>query len=159
MRFTDEMAWTAFDFAFVGALLLGMGLVMELTLWKASSWAYRFGIGIAAAAAVFLIVATGAVGVIGSEDDPANLAYAGVLLVAVGGALVSMLRAKGMAVSMAAAALVQAGIGAWALATGQGQDTHIWPMDVIGATGVFCALWLASAWLFLQASRGRSVAA
>jgi hypothetical protein len=35
-----------------------------------------------------------------------------------------------------------------ALATGAGTDGAAWPKDVIGATGVLTAMWLASAWLF-----------
>ena len=44
MRFTDEVNWTAFDFAFAAVLLIGAGLLLELILWKARGAALRAGL-------------------------------------------------------------------------------------------------------------------
>ncbi|WP_295704750.1 hypothetical protein [uncultured Brevundimonas sp.] len=63
MRFTDEVNWTAFDFAFAAVLLIGAGLLLELILWKARGAALRAGLALAVIAAVLLIWADGAVGV------------------------------------------------------------------------------------------------
>lgn len=63
MQFTDEVVWTAFDFAFAGVLLVGAGLAMELAAWKLRG---RMARTIAAGAILFvtaLIWAEAAVGV------------------------------------------------------------------------------------------------
>ncbi|QYF88166.1 hypothetical protein [Brevundimonas sp. PAMC22021] len=62
MRFTDEVNWTAFDFAFAGVLLVGAGLLLELIVWKARRPMVRAGLALAVVAAVLLIWADGAVG-------------------------------------------------------------------------------------------------
>jgi len=63
MWFTDEVAWTAGDFAFAAMLLVGAGALLELTLWKVRDLRYRTAIGAAILAAVLLVWADGAVGV------------------------------------------------------------------------------------------------
>ena len=46
MRFTDEVDWDTTDFAFVGGLLIGAGLIYELATWKARKAVYRAGVGV-----------------------------------------------------------------------------------------------------------------
>lgn len=62
MRFTDEVNWTAFDFAFAGVLLVGAGLLLELIVWQARRPMVRAGLALVVVAAVLLIWADGAVG-------------------------------------------------------------------------------------------------
>jgi len=62
MLFTDEVAWTASDFAFAALLLVGGGLLIELALWKARSVAALIALSLAVVAMVALIWAEGAVG-------------------------------------------------------------------------------------------------
>ncbi|MET3663957.1 hypothetical protein [Caulobacter sp. 1776] len=152
MQFTAEVKWTLFDFALFGGLLVGSGLVLEFAAWKAHSLAYRAGVGLALAASVLLVLVTGAVGIIGSEANAANLMYAAVLLVAIGGSAMAGFKAGGMAHAMGAAALVQVAIMIIALVGDLGAGGAIWPRDLIGATAVFAALWLASAGLFRKAA-------
>ena len=59
--------------------------------------AYRFAVGMALAAAFLLVWMNLAVGVIGSEDNPANLMYFGVLAIGFLGAIIAELRPQGMA--------------------------------------------------------------
>ncbi len=51
--------------------------------------AYRFAVGVALAAAFLLVWMNLAVGLIGSEDNPANLMYFGVLAVGFIGAIIA----------------------------------------------------------------------
>jgi hypothetical protein len=153
MQVTDEVAWTAFDFALAGALLLGVGLTFELAASRTSSIAYRAGVGVALLAGLLIVWATGAVGIIGAETHPANLMYGGVLAVAIIGVFVAGFRPLGMARTMFAAALVHVLVGVTALIAGWGATDASWPWDIIGSTGVFTALWLMSAWLFRKAAR------
>jgi hypothetical protein len=80
MTFTEQVAWDKADFALMGAMLFGACGVYELAARKTASFAYRAAVGVAVGAALILIWLTLAVGIIGSEDDPANLMYGGVLV-------------------------------------------------------------------------------
>src|SRR5688572_17475229 len=79
MQFTDEVSWNAADFAFAAVLIAGTGIAFELAAKRSSSTTYRVAVGLALGAAVLLIWVNAAVGVIGSEDNPANLMYGVVL--------------------------------------------------------------------------------
>lgn len=61
MQFTDEMAWTLFDFMLAGALLFGAGLIFVLAARKVR--VHRAVIGIAVAAALIYLWAELAVGI------------------------------------------------------------------------------------------------
>jgi hypothetical protein len=152
MQYTKEVNWTASDFAFAGGLVLGVGLLYELAARASGTLAQRAGAGLALAAAFLLIWVNGAVGIIGSERNDANLMYGAVLAAGVVGALVARFRPAGMARAMLLTGLAQAGVGAIAVAGGLGAEDPNWPFDTIGATGLFTVLWLASAWLFGRAA-------
>jgi len=116
--------------------------------------ANRAALAIAIAAVFVLIWANGAVGIIGSEDNPANRMYVGVVVVALIGALIARLRPEGMAFVLVAMAVVQALIAAIAIIGGLGLPTN-GPLKLAGINGFFIALFLASAWLFRRASLAR----
>jgi len=63
MGFTDEVNWTASDFIFAGALLIGGGGVIELVAWRARNPAIRIGFALFVIAVVALIWIEGAVGI------------------------------------------------------------------------------------------------
>ena len=63
MQFTDEVNWTAFDFAAAGALLLGTGLAYEFAASRARSRTGRIAVGAGLMVALLLIWAHLAVGV------------------------------------------------------------------------------------------------
>jgi hypothetical protein len=153
MQFTAEVDWDGADFIFAGVLICSVGLTYELAVRKTSSAPYRAGVAVALAAAFLLVWATGAVGIIGSERNPANLMYGGVLAVATIGAVIARFRPRGLAFAMASAGLVQALVGGIALAAGLGVGDPSWPFDILGATGFFTALWLLSARLFLSLAK------
>lgn len=150
MQFTDEVKWDLFDFIFIGALFGGIGLAFEVTVRMTSNSAYRGGVAVALAAAFLTIWVNGAVGMIGSEDNPYNLLFAGVLLIALAGAIAVRFAAAGMARAMLAAAAAQVAIGA------VGLSTEV--RDGMLAMG-FGALWLLAAALFGKAARDRKRAA
>ena len=151
-------AWTLFDFVFAGALIFGSGLTFVLVA-KAGNSAYRFAFGIALAAAFILVWLTGAVGIIGSEDDNANLMYFGVLAVGIIGAIVARFRPPGMARALFATALAQALVAVIALTIGLGSPWS--PPGVFGTlilNGFFAALFIGSALLFRNAGREQTPA-
>jgi hypothetical protein len=108
MQFSNEVEWSLFDFVAAGGLLFGTGLTLELVARKSANIAYRVATGLACAAALLLIWINLAVGLIGSEDNPTNLLYLGVLMVGGFGAATARLRPQGMARALFATAVVQA---------------------------------------------------
>ncbi|MES2336986.1 MAG: hypothetical protein V4537_02680 [Pseudomonadota bacterium] len=143
MQFTTEVRWTPSDFVFAGILIGGTGLMFELAVRLSSSVAYRAGIALALLATVLLVWINAAVGIIGAEDNPANLMFAVVPAVAIVGAGLARFRARGMARAMIAAVVAQCGVAIAAMVLA---DAFILPITVL-----FCALWLAAAWLFGRA--------
>lgn len=152
MRFTEEVDWDGFDFAFMGVLVGSVGLGLELAVRRTGSAAYRAGAAIALALGFLLVWLNGAVGIIGSEREAANLPYAGVLLVALLGALAAGFRPAGMARAMAAAALAQMLVPVAALLWGLAPAGLVLSPEVPVLTAGFSALWLLSAWLFRRAA-------
>jgi hypothetical protein len=158
MQFTDEVVWNETDFAVVGAMLFGACGAYELAARMTGNFAYRAAVGLAVVAAFILIWISLAVGIIGSEDDPANLMYGGVLAVGILGALIGRFQPHGMARALAATALAQALVGVVALIAGSGSTGANWPAAIVSLTGFFAALWLVSAWLFRKAARDQTCA-
>ena len=148
MQFTDEVVWDLADFAFAGVLLFGAGLTYELVAKKAGNIAYRAAVGVAVAAALILVWVNLAVGLIGSEDELANLMYIGVLAVGIIGAIIARFRPHGMARALFATALAQVLVAMTTLIAGLGSTGPIWPWDVLILTALFTALWVGSALLF-----------
>jgi hypothetical protein len=155
MQFAEEVDWDETDFAVIGAMLFGACGAYELAARMTRNVAYRAAVGVAVVAAFILIWMNLAVGIIGSEDNPANLMYGGVLGVAILGALIVRFQPLGMAHAFAATALAQALVGAIAVTAGLGSTGANWPSAILVLTGFFAALWLASAWLFRKAARER----
>jgi di/tricarboxylate transporter len=145
--------WDFFDFAVFGAMLLGVGIVYALAKRRANNTTYRFAFGAALAAAFLLVWVNGAVGIIGNENNDANMMFFGVLVVGVVGAIIARLQPKGMARAMYATAIAQALVAVIALAANLGPAGTSWPWDVLVLTGFFTALWLVSARLFRKAAR------
>lgn len=155
MQFTKEVNWTFFDFVFAGVMVFGTGLMYQLVAGRASTTAYRLGVGMALAAGFLLIWLNAAVGLIGSEDNPANLLYAGVLAVAAIGALLARFRPLGLARAMAAAAAAQVAVPVLALLIWQpwaATNDEPWrTAQVVGITALFVGLWGGAALLFRRA--------
>lgn len=158
MQFSAEVDWTAFDFAIWGVMLFLAAGVCELALRLSGDLAYRAGVVVAVGAAFLLTWVTLAVGIIGSENDPANLMYFGVIALAIVGSFVADFRSVGMVRALVATAVVQALTGVLALAAGWGAGSENWPQPIIVLTGFFTALWALSAWLFRKAARGQAPA-
>jgi hypothetical protein len=152
MQFTNEVAWDATDFAFAGVLVASVGVTYELAVRKTRNIAYRVAVGVALAAAFLLVWVNAAVGIIGSENESANLVYAGVLGVGITGAIVARFQPNGMARALRGTALAQALVAVIALIGGFGSTDPSWPLEILMLSGFFAALWLISAWLFRKAA-------
>ena len=153
--FVADMAWTLFDFVAAGVMLFGAGLTFALIARLGDSTVYRLAVGVAVAAGLLLVWANLAVGLVGTEDNPANLLYGGVLAVALLGAVGARFRPLGMSRAMYGAALTYVVVTAIAL--------FIWPPtaataehavglpSVLVANAAFAGLWVVAGWLFRRA--------
>jgi hypothetical protein len=139
MRFTSEVNWSPGDFIFAALLIGIVGLAFELTVRASADWAYRGGVAVALAAAFLTIWANGAVGMIGDEDNPYNLLFLGVIILALLGSVAARFRPRGMALAMTAAAIAQAALGI----LGASADLRGGILSTI-----FAGLWLLAALLF-----------
>ena len=141
MQFTEEVDWGVGDF-----------VIFELVVRKTGDWVYRFAVGVAIAAAFILAWVNGAVGIIGNEQNDANMMYGGVLGIGIIGSIISRLRPGAMAPALCATAVAQALVGVIAVSAGLGSAGPIWPWGIVLMTAFFTALWLVSAGLFQKAA-------
>jgi len=128
-------------------------IYLYLKAKKPNGTAYRSAIGLGVLAALLLFWVNGAVGIIGSENNDANMMYAGVIAIAFVGGIIARFEPNGMKWVMLTAAMAQVLVAVIALVAQWGVSGPIWPNDVIGATVIFVALWLGSAWLFRRAAQ------
>ena len=147
------MSWDVLDFAVFAALLAGVGGTYWLARRMTDSRAYRTGMGIALLGAFLLVWVNGAVGIIGSSDNDANLMFFGVLAVGVISAVFASFHPAGMVRAMLATAAAQVAVAVIAVTAGLGTSGPAWPKDVLAMTAFFTALWLLSAWMFQKAAR------
>lgn len=157
MQFTDEVNWGVMDFVIMGGILSLFGLLYEVIAQRADKTVYRVAFGIGLLGAFLLFWVNGAVGIIGSEGQDANLLYAAVFAVGLIGALISRFRPKGMSVTLYIVALVTMLVPTIAL--------FIWPpSDISWSPGVvqvflmsalFAGIFAISGMLFDQAAKGK----
>jgi hypothetical protein len=152
-QFVGEGGWVD-TLAQTGALLIGVGIAVELASRKTGKAAYRTAIGLVLVAALLLGWVNAAVGLIGSEDNRANLMYGGVLIVGVIGAIIARLKPEGMARALFAMALAQTLVAVIAL-VGRFGSPHSGLLEIVTANGFFVALFVGSAVLFRKAARGQ----
>ncbi len=144
MRFTAEVAWTTSDFVTMGAILFTACGAFELAVRAQGGLAYRAASGLAILTAFLIVWITLAVGIIG-DNDPTNLLFGVVLLIALIGGGMMRFRPAGMAAIMVATAIAQAAMIVPA----------VWRGSVEGVVliGLFTFAWLASAWLYGKAAQ------
>lgn len=144
MQFTNEVNWTASDFVFAGVLFGIVGLAFEFIVRRSDLLAYRCGAALAVIASFLTVWINGAVGMIGSEDNPYNLIFIGVLFVALVGAILARLEPRGMMRATAVTTIAQAVAGGAGFAT-----------DIRGASFsiLFAGLWLLAATFFRNAAQ------
>ena len=149
-QFIGEPRWID-NLAQTGTLLIGVGIAVELASRKTGAAARRAAVGLALGSALLLGWVNGAVGIIGSDDNAANLMYGGVLVVGAIGAIIARFKPAGMARALFATALAQTLVAVIALVGRLGSG----PLEIVTINGFFVALFVGSAVLFWKAARGR----
>lgn len=151
MQVTSEVNWDETDFIAAGIMLAVAGGLVELGA-RAKSGYFRAGVAVAVLTAFLLVWVNLAVGFLGSEDNPANLMFLGVLTTALAGAILVRFRAAAMSGVMATTAAAQVLAGAVGLAFGWASPGGQGVYEVVMGSSGFGVLWLASAWLFSRAA-------
>jgi predicted membrane channel-forming protein YqfA (hemolysin III family) len=114
MQFTSEVNWDETDFI-VASIIFGIvGGLIELAVRISKNWFFRFGAMFAVLAGFMVVWSNLAVGMIGNEDNPVNLWFGVVLLIAIAGSATSRLHKAVLPAAMFAAGVVQASIGLFA---------------------------------------------
>jgi hypothetical protein len=141
MQFTDEVNWDETDFIVAGLVFSIVGGLVELAVQLSSNWFYRIGAFFGIFSGFVVVWSNLAIGMIGNENNPINLLFIAVLLIALGGAILGRFRNTALVWAMLLAGLAQAaiGIGFGVLGT-----------DIRGGifTLILSSLWLLSATLF-----------
>ena len=161
MIFTHEVVWSPGDFIIAWLLLTSAGVAYKLVASRLKNPAYKYAVGIAVFTALLLVWMNLAVGLIGSEDNPANLLYAGVLLVGLVGVLVARLEPRRMSRAFFVTSAVQALVPFIALVIWKPplstMEQTLGVLGVIALNTVFAALWYASARLFRKVAREQTL--
>lgn len=147
------MNWDLLDVLVFGGMIAAAVIVVLLARWRSRNRNFPIAVAIATAGAFLLVWVNGAVGIIGNEENDANLLFFGVLAVAAAGSVIARFRPRGMALALYATAAAQILVGVFAIALNLGATGPIWPRDILAATVFFSAIWLISAWLFSNAAR------
>lgn len=107
MQFSSEVNWSPSDFIVAYVLLTGAALAFRFITGRLTTLPHRAAAALAVFAGLSLVWVNLAVGVIGNEDNPANLLYGGVLVIGLVGAALARLEAAGLARVCYAMALAQ----------------------------------------------------
>ena len=152
MQFTNEVQWD--EAVAYSVILLAAGGFYELWQWlKTRTRAYRVAFGIGLVGVLLLGWVSGAVGIIGSEDNPVNLMYWAVFAVGLIGSLISRFKPRGMARTLFATALVQVLVPVVALIISPEVSWgNVGVIGVFVVNSIFALLFVVSALLFLHAS-------
>lgn len=112
---------------------------------------HRLAIAVTLATVVFLVLAIGALGIIGAGGRPDRI-YATVLAVAVVGTVAARLQPRWMVWTLVATAFTQVVVTATALLAGLHHTEGASVVDILGVNALYVALFATAAWLFRRAS-------
>jgi len=140
----EGVVWTASDFIFAGVVFAIVGGLFELAARASSNISYRAAVVVAVASGFLQLWITLAVGIIGSEDNPANWTYIAVVLTAMCIAAAAVGNTRMLSRGMAVMAGLQ--VLFFALHMIDGHFTAV--IDLF-----FSALWILSSRLFALAAR------
>lgn len=152
MQFSAEVQWTFFDFVLMGALIFATGLAYEVVADKGGNAVYRLAVAVAFLTVFLLAWVNGAVGIIGSEDNPANVLYLGVIVVLGVGAAVAKLQAKKMVHALFVTAIATAFVPITAFIIWR-PDFAPGVLQVFVLNTFFVGMFAASGLLFRRASQ------
>jgi hypothetical protein len=152
MRFSTGVNWSLGDFVAAGVMFAMIGGAFELAVRVSGSWAYRGGAALALAGTLLTVWANLAVGIVGREENPANLWFFGALLAGLAGAWIARFRASGMSAAMLVTAL-SLWLAFAVASTGPSDEPFVSHGLELAGTSVFALMFLGAAALFRLAAR------
>ena len=158
MQFTNEVNWGLGDFLVMGFMIGILGMGLELAVRASRNNAYRAGAAAALLTGFLVTWSNLAVGIIGSEDHPANGMFFGVIALAVIGAFVSQFRARGMGWTMTLAAIGQFAVPFVAIAIWNPPFTAGLVKTIV-FNSIFASIWYYAAAMFRKAAADRAATA
>lgn len=117
-----------------------------------SKTSFKLAIALAIFASILLIWISLGVGIIGQDGHPANLMYFAVVAVGIIGTILARLNPFYMKKVMLVMAMVQGLIALIALFAEIGME-YSPPLEILGLTIIFMAMFAVSAWLFRRAAQ------
>lgn len=157
MLFNAEgWAWDTADFVIIWVIIACAVAAYQYVATKAPNRVYRVAAGVAVVTGVILMWVNGAVGLIGSEDNPANLMYGGVLAIGLIGAALARMRPVGMSWALFATAVAQFLVPVVAVIVWR-PDFSPGVVKVFGLNFGFVLLFAVSALLFRHAYSSQTV--
>lgn len=142
------MNWGLEDFVMAGLMLSAVAGCFLLARRRSSGLAYLLAFAIMLGALFVTVFAWLAVGIIGSEDHPANLLYTGVIAVCAIGAVQARLRPAGMSRTLSIAAGLQAAITMLGEVLMAGEFTGAGFFAPLAFNALLTGSLVISAWLF-----------
>jgi hypothetical protein len=147
--------WTLGDFIFAAVLFGIVGGALELAVRFSPNRAYRGAAALSLLGTLLTIWANLAVGIVGSEHNPANQWFFAALLVGIAGGCIGRFRPKAMSIAAAATALLL--WIAFAVAVlGPTDEPSVHHSIEFAGTTVFALLFVGSAALFRKSARDQS---
>jgi hypothetical protein len=144
--------WTLSDYVFAATVFAIVGGTFELAVRKSGNIWYRFGVALALATAFLLVWINGAAGIIGSENNPANLMFFVVIAIGIAGSTAVRCEAAGMARAMTIAAFAELMVAGIVFAGRLGASEPPGLAGVLAIIAFFACLLLLSAWSFRKAA-------
>lgn len=148
-QFDTGAHWGSEDVIFATVVFGVVGGLLELAAHASTSLSYRIAAAVGAGAGLLLLWVNVALGIVGSDDHPANGDYLVVLVAAIAGAVVAFGNPRLLFRAMLGAAGAHLLIGALHLRYG---------FEAAAINLFFVALWTASALLFRRAANERQTA-
>ena len=115
---------------------------------------YRLATAVAIATVLFLVLAIGALGIVGEGGRPDRV-FAAVPVVLAIGTAVARFRARGMALALVATALTQVFVTGIALIVWHDTEGAS-VVDILGINAMYAALFGLAAWLFRHSAEQQS---
>ena len=149
-QFDTGADWGKEDVVFAVVVFGVVGGVLELAARASTSLSYRIAAAVGVGAGLLLLWVNAAVGIVGSDDNPANGDYLVVLVAAIAGAVVAWGNPRLLFRAMLGAGAAHLLIAALHLRYG---------FEAAAINAFFVALWAVSALLFRRAAKERETAA
>ncbi|GJQ61401.1 MAG: hypothetical protein SCALA702_04540 [Melioribacteraceae bacterium] len=154
MQFDSGVNWSVFDFLVMGTLVSVTGFVYVFISGLSDDRLYQIATAIAFLTGFLLIWVNLAVGFIGSESNPVNLLYLGVLATGIAGAGMAKFKPAGMSLALFSTAFAQMLVPVFALLVSPAALNE--PPGIAGIillSGFFAGLFAISGLLYRKSLR------